>query len=358
MWLHVRVIEARDLPSMDPSGLADPYCRMYLNDNKKELAKTRTIKETLTPVWNESFSFKVRDTLPGTTLHITLYDEDLLDSSKISQLDFPYQQLPIGKVIDQWLDLQPSKSGRAGGRLHIIFHVTAGNEAAFVETKAPAPPKQSVVAPPTPVSAPIDPKIPQSPYSEFDLSIVFFVKDELHPETDGQFVASILQRVTKDKQFKSVNLLPINSKVADCDAVYEKVPKGPKSIVVLILSNDTTKYLKLLQTAINNTNFVIPDLDGVRLDGQKIVPELELGAPLTNPIDFAPLAKKWAPKISIGKDADLFIVNYLYARGITKIGKGIGSVVRLSTPSVESIPAREQVKFIVDIVNHIVGTFK
>jgi hypothetical protein len=359
MYLHIRVLEAKELPSMDPNGLADPYCRMYMNDKKKEIVKTRTIEKTLTPVWNESFTFLVRDTLPGTTLHITLYDQDLLDASKISQLDFPYQQLPPGKVVDQWLDMQPAKSGRSGGRLHLIFHLARSNrEPPFVETAQPEAAPVSVLTPKVSMTDVTGEKSPPSRYAEYDLSIVVFIKDELHPEIDGQRVADTLQRVAKDKKFKSINILPISSKVADLDAVYEKVPPGPKSIVLLVLSNNSTKHFKLLQIAINNTNFVIPDLDGVRLAQQKIIPELELGETIVNPINFEPIVQQLAPKVGIGKDADLFLANYLYAKGIRKIGRGVGSVVRFSTPSVVWVPVREQVKFTMAIVDYIVDHLK
>ena len=72
--LHVQLVRATGLKAMDRGGLSDPYVKLTLAGEGR---KSKTIKKTLDPVWNEAFTWKgtLRDlTSSPLVLHCLDYD--------------------------------------------------------------------------------------------------------------------------------------------------------------------------------------------------------------------------------------------------------------------------------------------
>ncbi|KAJ6239333.1 camp-binding protein [Anaeramoeba flamelloides] len=77
--LDIRIVKAEGLPAMDKSGTSDPFCTFTFSRRKK---KTRTIKKTLDPVWNTTFSFiNVPTQKLDPQLEILTYDWNLFSSN-------------------------------------------------------------------------------------------------------------------------------------------------------------------------------------------------------------------------------------------------------------------------------------
>lgn len=56
--LIVSVVKCRDLPSKDPAvGSSDPYIKLQLLPDKQHKVKTRVLRKTRNPVYDEDFTF-------------------------------------------------------------------------------------------------------------------------------------------------------------------------------------------------------------------------------------------------------------------------------------------------------------
>ncbi|KAK9470752.1 C2 domain-containing protein [Dipodascopsis tothii] len=115
--LRVDVLDATDLPAADRRGKSDPYAVFELEGDK--VFKSRTIKKTLTPAWNEFFDVQVTNRIDS-DFKVNVYDwdmgpaeDDFLGAAKIP-LDELVPMEP--KVVILPLD---GKSGQI--RLRLLF---------------------------------------------------------------------------------------------------------------------------------------------------------------------------------------------------------------------------------------------
>ncbi|XP_033979241.1 rabphilin-3A [Trematomus bernacchii] len=78
--LHCCVIKAKGLKSMDSNGFADPYVKLHLlpGASKSNKLRTKTLKTTLNPVWNETLVYHgiTDDEMARKTLRLSVSDED------------------------------------------------------------------------------------------------------------------------------------------------------------------------------------------------------------------------------------------------------------------------------------------
>uniref|UniRef100_A0A8C4ZWB5 Double C2-like domains, alpha n=1 Tax=Gadus morhua TaxID=8049 RepID=A0A8C4ZWB5_GADMO len=80
--LHCTILRAKGLKPMDFNGLADPYVKLHLLPGacKANKLKTRTIRNSLHPVWNETLTYIgiTEEDMHRKTLRLSVCDEDKL----------------------------------------------------------------------------------------------------------------------------------------------------------------------------------------------------------------------------------------------------------------------------------------
>ncbi|XP_030006284.1 rabphilin-3A isoform X2 [Sphaeramia orbicularis] len=78
--LHCCIVKAKGLKPMDSNGLADPYVKLHLlpGASKSNKLRTKTLKNTLNPVWNETLVYHgiTDEEMSRKTLRLSVSDED------------------------------------------------------------------------------------------------------------------------------------------------------------------------------------------------------------------------------------------------------------------------------------------
>ncbi|RLV94578.1 Tricalbin-1 [Spathaspora sp. JA1] len=80
--LTVEVVRAEGLPAADSNGKSDPYTELFLNTEKKSFYKTKKIKKTLDPEWNESGDVEVANRYDS-DIKIVCMDWDMADKDDL-----------------------------------------------------------------------------------------------------------------------------------------------------------------------------------------------------------------------------------------------------------------------------------
>lgn len=114
--LRVDILDGVDLPSADRNGKSDPYCKFELNDH--DVFKTKVIKKTLSPVWNEYFEVPV-PSRTGAHFKVNVYDYDFADKPDfLGASDIRLDTLEPFKALEQSYKLD-GKSGSV--RVRMLF---------------------------------------------------------------------------------------------------------------------------------------------------------------------------------------------------------------------------------------------
>lgn len=112
--LVVTIVGARGLPAMDEqAGSSDPYVKMTILPEKKHRVKTRVLRKTLDPLFDETFTFYgvAYSSLPELTLHFLVLSFDRFARDDV-----------IGEAVVPLKGVDPST-----GRVHLSQQIAKRN---------------------------------------------------------------------------------------------------------------------------------------------------------------------------------------------------------------------------------------
>ena len=105
--LHVTVVSAKDLRAADRGGKSDPYICVTVGPGGHETPyythKTRTIKKTLSPEFNESFDYMLDPKQRRGVLSIEVFDEDKYSTDEsLGKVEIPMHTIQPLEQYDVW----------------------------------------------------------------------------------------------------------------------------------------------------------------------------------------------------------------------------------------------------------------
>ena len=77
--LSLCLVEARDLAAKTMSGTSNPYCTFYVTSSKQSPLSTSCKPRTLNPVWNETYTMKVKLESGDESLHVDVWNFETED---------------------------------------------------------------------------------------------------------------------------------------------------------------------------------------------------------------------------------------------------------------------------------------
>ncbi|KAK7916516.1 hypothetical protein WMY93_012277 [Mugilogobius chulae] len=139
--LTVGIKQADSLKAMDLGGSSDPYVKVYICPEKDKTCETKVLKNTLTPVFNEQFTFQItKDSLMQSTVVMQVYDFNRFSKHNIiGEIRLQLENFDWKSIIEEWQDLsEPSKheEGNLGEICFSLRYVPTANKLTVVILEA------------------------------------------------------------------------------------------------------------------------------------------------------------------------------------------------------------------------------
>ncbi|XP_034541286.1 synaptotagmin VIII [Notolabrus celidotus] len=110
--LTVGIKQANSLKAMDLGGSSDPYVKVYISPDKAKTCETKVFRNTLGPVFNESFNYQItKSSLLKSSVVMQVFDFNRFSKHNIiGEIRVQLCNVDWNHVIEEWQDLEePSK---------------------------------------------------------------------------------------------------------------------------------------------------------------------------------------------------------------------------------------------------------
>ncbi|PSS24289.1 FT-interacting protein [Actinidia chinensis var. chinensis] len=131
-YLFVRVVKARDLPTMDVSGSLDPYVEVKVGNYK---GITRHFEKQKNPEWNAVFAFS-KERMQSSVLEVVLKDKDLVKDDFVGIVRFDLNEIPTrvppdSPLAPEWYRLENKNGEKKNGELMLAVWIGTQADEAF-----------------------------------------------------------------------------------------------------------------------------------------------------------------------------------------------------------------------------------
>ncbi|CAJ1818686.1 unnamed protein product [Sphenostylis stenocarpa] len=129
-YLFVRVVKARDLPSMDITGSLDPYVEVKIGNFK---GTTNHFEKNQNPEWNKVFAF-AEENRQSFLLEVTVKDRDHISDDVVGTVFFdlhevPKRTPPDSPLAPQWYRIEKTNGEKKGELMLAVWRGTQADEA-------------------------------------------------------------------------------------------------------------------------------------------------------------------------------------------------------------------------------------
>jgi len=129
-YLFVRVVKARELPSMDITGSLDPYVEVKIGNFR---GTTNHFEKNQNPEWNKVFAF-AEENQQSSILEVSVKDKDRISDDFVGRVWFDLHEIPTrippdSPLAPQWYRIEKKNGEKKGELMLAVWRGTQADEA-------------------------------------------------------------------------------------------------------------------------------------------------------------------------------------------------------------------------------------